>query len=953
MESLRLQNIHVLFCVNNDYVPYLGFCLSSIMDAHENKDVFFNFHVFHQDISSENKNKIIGLFKEDKCSTIFYNIKNKHSYSKIPRLSHITIETTFRLLAHTELIHIDKILYLDADTLVMKDFLDIWEKNIDKYLSGVIFDPRISGTSHLTNFGFSKNDPYFNAGVLLLNLKAMRERKIEEKYNYIVKNSLPNLKYADQDILNLALQGQCVWLDPSYNLVTEYFINPSSFKILKKFLPNFKLKKSLSQTISNPKIVHFTGINKPWHISFPGPQRELYLKYLKISWAPNISSIHFLFTITQKDIFGLAVSILSILQSKQKDNNVFFHIIHSPLSDNAKEKIELLKGNRSLSIRYYPERFVRSIDNETYYKFFAHEYIHDTKKVIHLDVNTIVMKDLEDVWNLPLGGDIATGVRDPLKEDSFLSGSNLLHLDLMRKRGTTRKVLDMIYKNKCSLKYKNHETLNKVFNKKMMEIPPWYNVTGNVLICGQGFRKTLQFPSRNIDDLNLVTSHNNPYVISFSEKDRLWHCVYSHPLKKHYAHLAKKIPWTNQSLDTPLPFCKKIFYRALFTFLKGTHLKNVIKRKIKNRIKKNTKFYRIYFNLYCWIFKKGHRKLIEELIKRNEKICPKGLKKGLTLFTYFNKQTPSFFYLEKMIECKIKRSIAGVDGTLIWGTAITPDKHKVLKKTLEHGLPLFIAEDAFIRSIDVAVNNAAALSCIVDHTGVFYSANMGSIIKKLLDSEWVITAQEKNTSRKAIDFIVANCISKYNLINHKELNFNKDRKYDSVVLALDQRRGDQSVSNSDSNASTFKRMLSDAIRENDNSLILVKIHPEAFVGKSSGYFVHLANKDLEERIMVLDKKVNPISLLKSVDKVYTVSSQMGLEALMCGKTVFSYGWSFYAGRGVTIDRQLKRKKMKPRGLEEIFYASYIKYTHYFNPEVSKPCDIFEVMNYLIKEREKI
>jgi capsular polysaccharide export protein len=89
-----------------------------------------------------------------------------------------------------------------------------------------------------------------------------------------------------------------------------------------------------------------------------------------------------------------------------------------------------------------------------------------------------------------------------------------------------------------------------------------------------------------------------------------------------------------------------------------------------------------------------------------------------------------------------------------------------------------------------------------------------------------------------------------------------------------------------------------------------------------------------------------------VDKVYVCSTQFGFEALMCGKEVHVFGMPFYAGWGLTKDRQTCERRTNIRSLEEIFYIAYIMYSYYVNPEKKCRCEIEEAMDYLLNLREE-
>lgn len=89
-----------------------------------------------------------------------------------------------------------------------------------------------------------------------------------------------------------------------------------------------------------------------------------------------------------------------------------------------------------------------------------------------------------------------------------------------------------------------------------------------------------------------------------------------------------------------------------------------------------------------------------------------------------------------------------------------------------------------------------------------------------------------------------------------------------------------------------------------------------------------------------------------MDKVYVATSQLGFEALLCGKEVHVYGLPFYAGWGLTIDKLECSRRVKKRTLEELFYIAYLKYCHYISPETGESSTLDATIDYLIEQRKK-
>ena len=75
--------------------------------------------------------------------------------------------------------------------------------------------------------------------------------------------------------------------------------------------------------------------------------------------------------------------------------------------------------------------------------------------------------------------------------------------------------------------------------------------------------------------------------------------------------------------------------------------------------------------------------------------------------------------------------------------------------------------------------------------------------------------------------------------------------------------------------------------------LYLRTHPDTRLGKKRGV---LGQASLDD-VIILDQPCHPHALIEQVDAVYTVSSQMGFEALLLGKPVYCFGMPFYAGLG--------------------------------------------------------
>ncbi|MCP4355441.1 MAG: hypothetical protein GY793_07375 [Proteobacteria bacterium] len=307
-----------------------------------------------------------------------------------------------------------------------------------------------------------------------------------------------------------------------------------------------------------------------------------------------------------------------------------------------------------------------------------------------------------------------------------------------------------------------------------------------------------------------------------------------------------------------------------------------------------------------------------------------------------------YSHISKLLNATMVKKIKDAEFAIIWGRGFKISSLKTLKLAQKLEIPVFVAEDGFLRSVDIGTSGEQTLSVQLDTLGgIYYDARTPSIIEFDLNKSYFNLAKwQIALAKEAMGIIKEKGLSKYNLTMPEEIKWaSKEQK---KVLVLDQRYGDQSVMASLTTPDKFEDMLQAAIDENPGAQIILKIHPDVITG---GLKSHFNNLDKRTDITLLTENYNPVSLLKSVDKVYTVCSGMGFEALICGKEVVCFGVPFYSNWGLTDDRIKLGRRQETRTLEDVFYTSYIKFCNYYNDKTNKSTDIIDVINRLAEKRD--
>ena len=254
------KEIPIFFTIDNTYAPYVTVAIKSIIENASN-EYNYKIIVLYQDLTIDNMNKISKLSSEKfKIDFIFMKDEFKQITNRIEncyvRLDYFTLTIFFRLLIPEMFPEYDKGIYIDSDVVVPGDISELYNTNIGKKLLGVCNDKSILNIKIFTDYienavGINKFK-YFNSGVLLMNLKELRERKFSERFFYLLEKYHFDCVAPDQDYLNAICKDNVVYLDEAWDAM------PAEGQEMQK----------------NPKLIHYNLNDKPW--CYDGIQYEEY-----------------------------------------------------------------------------------------------------------------------------------------------------------------------------------------------------------------------------------------------------------------------------------------------------------------------------------------------------------------------------------------------------------------------------------------------------------------------------------------------------------------------------------------------------------------------------------------------------------------------------------------------------------------------------------------------------
>lgn len=256
--------MEIVYTINNKYSQHVAVSMASVIK--NNRNLKINFHIINTGISEENMNRLKS-FQDKYVSINFYRLSSEVFQNFKINIPHITLETYLRFAIQDVLNQVDKALYLDADTVVNHSLIELWNTDISDFPIAGVKDNWIQMMHHKESIGFKEDDLYINAGVLLLNLKWMRNRRQYNIYKRVYEENKDIIKFQDQDIINIAFKGNIKQLPGKYNF-TYYDVISNNFD-------------SFDEAI----IFHYTGDKKPWDFFFKtgNPAEYLYYKYLSMT----------------------------------------------------------------------------------------------------------------------------------------------------------------------------------------------------------------------------------------------------------------------------------------------------------------------------------------------------------------------------------------------------------------------------------------------------------------------------------------------------------------------------------------------------------------------------------------------------------------------------------------------------------------------------------------------
>ena len=261
-----MKNINVCFICDKKYSMPTSVAIQSLV-MNSNKKTKYNVYVVGVDLDEQISN-IFQKLKSGHVNIFVMNINNKyesisadHGYVSKAGLLKFDLPNIFS--------NLDKILYLDCDMLILKDLKELYSIDLKNKYAAVVKD--MAGTLEEGHAKRLKHKDYFNSGMMLLNLKKMREDNLSEKLlDYKLHKDIKH--FMDQESLDYVFKENVIYVSPIYNNMAPNQLNYSDKEISDFYDIKFNL------TLDNTVILHLTNYRKVWDYEDVWG-RTLWMKY--------------------------------------------------------------------------------------------------------------------------------------------------------------------------------------------------------------------------------------------------------------------------------------------------------------------------------------------------------------------------------------------------------------------------------------------------------------------------------------------------------------------------------------------------------------------------------------------------------------------------------------------------------------------------------------------------
>lgn len=270
--SAQENVVPIAMAADDNYTYPTLVAITSLMESSK-KDTYYDIYIMTQGkFSEENSKKLLNLHDkyDNRCKINLIDMKDR--YKDANDSGHITTPAYYRLSLSSLLPDLNKIIWVDGDTLTFEDLTDMFNIDMNGLYYRGFLDSNVHGSK---DFGV-ENDHYICSGVMLINLEKLRQDNIEEKFEAFIKENNDRLVQHDQTVINVICAKNIGILPAKYGIFNFHDVTLARQHAKGLIAKDRYTESEMQEAYNSPAILHC--VHKPWG-DFGLHRRDLWLSY--------------------------------------------------------------------------------------------------------------------------------------------------------------------------------------------------------------------------------------------------------------------------------------------------------------------------------------------------------------------------------------------------------------------------------------------------------------------------------------------------------------------------------------------------------------------------------------------------------------------------------------------------------------------------------------------------
>lgn len=276
------MRLNIFYTITDFFVPQLGAAICSVCENNRNVNELV-FYIGELNVTREHQSQLsslAGSYGRDIHFISVDHLQDRIGFSVDTRGWN---EVTLARLLVGQLLpqDIDRVIYLDGDTIVLGCLQELWETDMGDCAIGASIEPT-ANKKRRQDLGL-QDLPYINAGVLLINLQKWRNENVMKQILDFYEARKGNLFASDQDAINGAMAGRIFYISPKYNYYNIFWYYPWRILVRLQRPARYLDEATFKAACNDPRIIHFLGEDRPWRKGNTHRYSADYHKYLSMT----------------------------------------------------------------------------------------------------------------------------------------------------------------------------------------------------------------------------------------------------------------------------------------------------------------------------------------------------------------------------------------------------------------------------------------------------------------------------------------------------------------------------------------------------------------------------------------------------------------------------------------------------------------------------------------------